>query len=79
MVKNMTNRRYLESLDDRAFAEWMSNLSDGKIPLKEFCKGFCNYSDETGKCTKLCDDGDIDCTLSITDMIFYWLKAEQKN
>lgn len=75
----MTNREHLEAMDDRALSEWLSDLSAGKIPLKDFCIGFCSCADKNGRCTKLDAAGDIDCELSISDMIYHWLKAENIN
>ncbi|MEE0558816.1 MAG: hypothetical protein UC361_05190 [Bulleidia sp.] len=75
----MTNRELLEAMDNRALAEWLSDLSERKIPLKDFCIGFCSYADKNGRCTKLDAAGDIDCELSISDMIYHWLKAENSN
>ena len=74
----MTNRKRLEAMDDRALAEWLGDLSAGKIPLKDFCIGFCSYADKSGRCTKLDATGDIDCNLSVEEMIWHWLKAERK-
>lgn len=75
----MTNRECLGTMDDRALAEWLGNLSAAKIPLKDFCIGFCRHADKNGHCTKLDAAGDIDCELSISDMIYHWLKAESSN
>lgn len=75
----MTNREHLEAMDDRTLSEWLSDLTERKIPLKDFCIGFCSYADKNGRCTKLDTAGDIECELSISDMIYHWLKAENSN
>lgn len=74
----MKNREWLETMNDRTLAEWLGSLSEGKIPLTDFCVGFCRHADKAGHCTKLDAAGDIDCELSISDMIYHWLKAERK-
>ena len=74
----MKNREFLEKMTDRELAKWLSDLSAGKIPLSGFCNGFCSHADKAGHCTKLDAAGDIDCELSISDMIYHWLKAERK-
>ena len=73
-----TNRELLKTMNDRELAKWLSDLSAGKIPLTGFCNGFCSYADITGRCTKLDSSGDIDCELTVGDMIFQWLKAKKK-
>lgn len=73
----MTNRESLEAMDDIALAQWLSNLSERKIPLEEFCS-FCSYVNKNGRCMKLTAEGDIDCELSIAEMIWHWLKADKK-
>ncbi len=74
----ITNRDFLEAMDDRTLAEWLTDFSSGKIPLSAFCIGFCSYADKNGRCTKLDANSDIDCDLSVKDMIWHWLEAEQK-
>ena len=74
----MKNRKWLETMNDRTLSEWLGDLSERKIPLKDFCIGFCRHADKNGRCTKLDATGDIDCELSISDMIYHWLKAERK-
>lgn len=74
----MTNREFLKKMTDRELAKWLFDLSAGKIPLTGFCNGVCSYADKTGHCTKLDAAGDIDCELSISDMLYNWLKAERK-
>lgn len=74
----MKNREFLKKMTDKELAKWLSDLSAGKIPLTGFCIGFCSYADKSGRCTKLDTAGDIECNLSVEEMIWHWLKAERK-
>lgn len=74
----MTNREWLENLSNESFAEWLSDLSNGKFYPADLCKDFCASAGKNGKCTKCNSDGDIECDLSINEIITHWLKSERK-
>lgn len=72
----MTNKEWLKTLSDEELSDWLTDLSNGKFYPADLCMDFCDYARKNGTCTKCNADGDIDCELSIRDMIYYWLKAQ---
>ena len=74
----MTNKEWLKTLSDEELSDWLTDLSTGKFYPADFCIDFCANARKNGTCTKCDASGDIDCELSIQDIIVRWLKAERK-
>lgn len=75
----MTNREWLENLSNESFAEWLTDLSNGKFYPEDLCMDFCPNARKNGTCTKCDANGDIECDLSINEMITHWLKSKKNN
>lgn len=74
----MTNKEWLASLSDEELADWLTDLSNGKFYSADFCIDFFPNARKNGTCAKCNAAGDIDCELSIQDIIIRWLNAERK-
>ena len=74
----MTNKEWLKTLSDEELSDWLTDLSNGKFYPADFCIDFCANARKNGTCTKCDASGDIDCELSIQDIIVRCLKAERK-
>lgn len=74
----MTNKEWLITLSDEELSDWLTDLSNGKFYPADFCIDFCANARKNGTCTKCDASDDIDCELSIQDIIVRWLKAERK-
>lgn len=74
----MTNRDWLTSLSDEEFADWLTDLSNGKLNPADLCIDFSPNAKKNGTCTNCDANGDIDCDLSISEIITLWLKSERK-
>lgn len=60
--------------------EWLTDLSNGKLYPEDLylCMDFCPNARKNGTCTKCDASGDIECKLSIQDIIIHWLNTERK-
>lgn len=74
----MTNKDWLISLNDEELADWLTDLSNGKLYPADFCIDFCQNARKDGTCSKCDANGDIDCELPVQAIIVQWLNAERK-
>ena len=71
----MTNREWLNKLNDKDYTDFLNDLATGRMFPEDFCSRQYGKTEKDGVCRRCCDDKEVKCDLSVHDMLYHWLKS----